>query len=149
MGMIMKRYEHTQPAVTVLIVVSAMALIFLCVGVFQKPMLIGAVVLVIASVLFRSMTVEITDTELIWKLGGGWLRKRIALHDITSAKAIRTGVLEGWGIHYTRFGWLYNVSGFDAVAITLNSGKRFALGTDEAEKLAATLNAEKGSGPTI
>ena len=47
--------------------------------------------------------------------------------------------LEGWGIHLSRFGWLYNVSGFDAVAITLVSGKRFALGTDEPQALLAAL----------
>jgi hypothetical protein len=135
----MKRYEHTQPAVTVLIITGAIALSFLCVGVFQKQLLIGGAVLVIISWLFRSLTIEVTETELIWKFGGGWLRKRVPLREIASVKIVRTNVLEGWGIHITRFGWLYNVSGFEAVAITLNSGKRFALGTDEAEKLASVL----------
>jgi hypothetical protein len=37
----------------------------------------------------------------------------------------------GWGIHLTPYGWLYNVSGFDAVAITLRDGRKFALGTDD------------------
>jgi hypothetical protein len=135
----MKRYEHTQPAVTVLIITGAIALSFLCVGVFQKQLLIGGAVLVIISWLFRSLTIEVTETELIWKFGGGWLRKRVPLREIASVKIVRTNVLEGWGIHITRFGWLYNVSGFEAVAITLNSGKRFALGTDEAEKLVSAL----------
>ena len=29
------------------------------------------------------------------------------------------------------YGWLYNVSGFDAVAMTLRDGRTFALGTDD------------------
>jgi hypothetical protein len=37
----------------------------------------------------------------------------------------------GWGIHLTPYGCLYNVSGFDAVAITLRDGRKFALGTDD------------------
>ena len=37
----------------------------------------------------------------------------------------------GWGIHLTPYGWLYNVSGFDAVAITLRNGRKVALGTDD------------------
>ena len=135
----MKRYEHTQPAITVLIITGAIALSFLCVGVFQKQLLIGGAILVIISWLFRSLTIEVTEMELIWKFGGGWLRKRVPLREIASVKIVRTNVLEGWGIHITRFGWLYNVSGFEAVAITLNSGKRFALGTDEAEKLVSAL----------
>jgi hypothetical protein len=35
------------------------------------------------------------------------------------------------GIHVTPYGWLYNVAGWDAVAITLCEGRRFALGTDD------------------
>lgn len=52
---------------------------------------------------------------------------------------MRTNFIEGLGIHLNRFGWLYNVSGIDAVAITLCNGKRFALGTDEPKKLCAQL----------
>jgi hypothetical protein len=48
------------------------------------------------------------------------------------------------GIHLSRFGWLYNVSGFDAVAIILKSGKRFALGTDEPDALLQALNVKPG-----
>ena len=43
------------------------------------------------------------------------------------------------GIHLTPYGWLYNVSGFDAVAITLRDGKRFALGTDDSHGLVEAL----------
>jgi hypothetical protein len=45
----------------------------------------------------------------------------------------------GWGIHVTPCGWLYNVSGFDAVAITLRDGRKFALGTDDPQELTAGI----------
>ena len=74
-----------------------------------------------------------------WRFGPGLIRKRVQLEEITAARPVKINLLESWGIHWTRYGWLYNVSGFDAVAITLRSGKRFALGTDEPQALMARL----------
>ncbi len=56
--------------------------------------------------------------------GGGVQRKEISLG----------------GIHLTPEGWLYNVSGFRAVAVRLKSGKRFLLGTDEPERLCQAIS---------
>jgi hypothetical protein len=39
------------------------------------------------------------------------------------------------GIHLTPYGWLYNFSGLDAVAITLRNGRKFELGTDDPQGL--------------
>jgi hypothetical protein len=58
---------------------------------------------------------------------------------VVSVEVIRTSFLNGWGIHYTQRGWLYNVSGYGAVAVTLRNGKRFCLGTDEPDALANQL----------
>ena len=43
------------------------------------------------------------------------------------------------GIHHTPYGWLYNVSGFDAVAITLRDGRKFAVGTDDPHGLITAI----------
>lgn len=138
----MKKYQHTQSATTVLFIIGALALGFVCGAIFFPPLLVAGIILLVAGCVFRSLTIEITETELIWKFGSGWLTKKIPLQEIASAQVVKTGALEGWGIHYTRFGWLYNVSGFGAVAISLRDGKRVCLGTDEPEKLASFLNAE-------
>ena len=53
------------------------------------------------------------------------------LAEIVACEPIRIRWWYGWGIHLTPYGWLYNVSGFDAVAITLRDGRKFALGTDD------------------
>jgi len=39
--------------------------------------------------------------------------------------------LVGWGIRWTGSGWLFNVSGLDAVELSLKSGRRFRIGTDD------------------
>ena len=63
--------------------------------------------------------------------GIGVIRKRVRLAEIVGCEPIRIRWWYGWGIHLTPYGWLYNVSGFDAVAITLRDGRKFALGTDD------------------
>jgi len=93
---------------------------------------------VVIAWLFSSLTIEITDRTLGWKFGPGLICKNVELAEIISAEPVRTGL--SWSIHWgPRTGWLYNVSGFDAVMITLRSRKKFTLGTDEPQTLAARL----------
>ena len=50
----------------------------------------------------------------------------------------------GWGVRYYGQGWLYNVSGLDAVEIRLKSGKHIRIGTDEPEALVAEIRDHQG-----
>ena len=136
----MKTYQHKQRATLILAVLGVMVLVDLVLGAwFTKLSWLVIPVLTIGAWLFHSLTVEITEGELRWRFGPGLIRKRVPLDQIVSVQAVRTNWLEGWGIHLSRYGWLYNVSGFDAVAIKMKNGQHFALGTDEPEKLAAQL----------
>ena len=132
----MKTYQHTQPAITIIRAMMLMILIFAIVSIFVHQMLISMIVIGIITWLFRSLTIEISGTDLTWYFGSGFPLKRVSLNEIVSAEAIQTTVWNGWGIHYTARGWLYNVSGRGAVAIKLRNGKQFCLGTDEPEELA-------------
>jgi hypothetical protein len=53
---------------------------------------------------------------------------RVQLAEIAGCEPIRIRWWHGWGVYLTPCGWLYNVSGSDAVAITLRDGRKFALG---------------------
>lgn len=46
----------------------------------------------------------------------------------------------GWGIHLTPHGWLYNVSGSDAVEIRMKTGKKYRIGTDVPEELERAIS---------
>lgn len=81
--------------------------------------------------LFSSLTIEIDHSSLAWRFGPGLIRKEIPLADIAAADIIRTRFLDGIGIHFTKHGWLYSVSGRDAVVVTLKNGSRFALGSND------------------
>jgi hypothetical protein len=86
---------------------------------------------------FTTLQVRIDTTYLHVKFGYGIFKKKFSLHDITSAKTVRNPRRCGRGIRI-KF-WpktvIYNVSGFDAVEITLKNGKRYRIGTDEPKKL--------------
>jgi len=135
----MKIYHHTQPAKAMLAFLGLSFCALLVAAIHNHFMAIPMVIVWVTAWLFRSLTIEISDKELIWFFGPGFPRKRVALSDIASAEVIRTTFWNGWGIHYTAQGWLYNVAGYGAVCITLRNGKRFCLGSDEPEVLATEL----------
>ena len=135
----MKTYIHTQQGRGIVVAMAAASILSLLAALFLRPMLLGIPILALSGWLFHSLTIEITESKLRWRFGPGWIRKEVPLDMIRSAEPVRTNVLEGWGIHLSRFGWLYNVSGFDAVAIRMKNGRHFALGTDEPTVLAERL----------
>ncbi len=97
-------------------------------------------VLLATFVLFGALTIRIEREALTWRFGWlGWPHKSVALSEIARVDITRTGWLNGWGIHRTRRGWLYNVAGFDAVIVTLKSGRAILLGTDEPRRLAGAI----------
>jgi hypothetical protein len=136
-------YEHTQRGtilLAALLVAAAM-----CFGVstlatappFVVPMLFG--VFVVCAYMFSSLTIQVTVRSLRWHFGPGLFRKEVPLSEIQWAEVAETRWVHGWGIHLTPRGWLYNVSGFHAVAFRRTSGKEFLLGTDEPERLRAAV----------
>ncbi len=139
----MIRYEHTQPGTVVVasFLVGAAAFLFLqaLIPAPRLVLLVAAGVLVLGVFLFCSLTVQITDRTLRWHFGPGLIHKQVPLSEIQGVEVTQTRFLHGWGIHLTPKGWLYNVSGFQAVVVRLKSGKQFLLGTDEPEQLQAAL----------
>lgn len=103
------------------------------------PGFIGLMVLLM--VMFGSLTVEVDEERILIRFGPGVVRKRWSAAEIESAEVVRTKLWHGWGIHLTPQGWLYNVSGFDAIRIRLVGGKSKLIGTDEPAHLLGALHA--------
>ena len=133
----MTRYQHTQ--IGHAIVWSLLAIILIVNGGLghHAPPLAVSIMLLVCLILFYRLNVTIDDEMLCASFGPGIIRKRVPLVDIVSCEPIRIRWWYGWGIHVTPCGWLYNVSGFDAVAITLRDSRKFALGTDDPHGLTA------------
>jgi hypothetical protein len=137
------RYEHTQ--IGHVIIWSLLAIILIVSGFaglsHREIPLVVSIILLVCLVLFYKLRITIEDETLCASFGPGIIRKRVRLAEIVGCEPIRIRWWYGWGIHLTPFGWLYNVSGLDAVAITLRAGRKFALGTDDPHGLLAALRA--------
>jgi len=143
-------YHHTQPAhavrfLTFIAIGGALAAVLFAPEV-RKPgwypdaiLLLLAAVLALVVALFWSMTVQVTGEDLEFWFGPGVIRRRVPLAEIATAETVRTTIWQGWGIHWTTRGWLYNVSGFDAVRVHLKTGKAILVGTDEPGALAGAI----------
>jgi len=99
----------------------------------------GVAVAALVCLMWGSMTVRIQDGELRIRFGLGWPRKTVPLSDISAVEITRTSFIDGWGMRWTRRGWLYNVSGYDAVLLKLSSGRNLLVGSDEPRRLKAAL----------
>jgi len=114
------RYEHTQ--IGHVIIWPLLAIILIAGGGFiessahREPPVVVSIILLVCLVLFNKLRITIDDETLQASFG---------------CEPVRIRWWYGWGIHLTPYGWLYNASGFDAVAITLRDGRNFALGTDD------------------
>jgi hypothetical protein len=107
----------------------------------HAPPVIVSIILLVCLVLFHKVRITIEDEILCASFGPGIIRKRLRLADIVGCEPVGIRWWYGWGIHLTPCGWLYNVSGFDAVAITLRDGRKFALGTDDPQGLTEAITA--------
>jgi hypothetical protein len=97
------------------------------------------VILLVCAIVFSKLTIKIDGESLEASFATGLIRKKVPLVEIADCEPVRIRWWYGWGIHLTPNGWLYNVSGLDAVAIKLRSGRKFALGTDDADGLTAAI----------
>jgi hypothetical protein len=128
-------YEHTQIGHVIIWSVLAIILIASC-GLLGSPLhreapVIVSIILLVCLVLFYRLRITIDGETLYASFGIGVIRKRVRLVEIVRCELFRIRWWYGWGIHLTPYGWLYNVSGFEAVAITLRDGRNFALGTND------------------
>ena len=138
----MTRYEHTQIGHVIIWSLLASALIasgLIGSSVHREIPLVVSIILLVCLVLFYKLRITIDGETLCASFGIGVIRKRVGLAQIVGCEPIRIRWWYGWGIHLTSCGWLYNVSGFDAVAIMLRDGKEFAFGTDDPDGLIAAI----------
>ena len=142
-------YEHTQPGTLFRVALGFWLLVFLAGVVAVLVSGVGAekaiVPIILAAIfaaaiaLFHSLTVRVSHNEIRLSFGAGLIQKSFLIDDIEAAATARNRWYNGWGIKKIRGGWLYNVSGFDAVEIQLNSGRRYRIGTDQPRELLAAV----------
>jgi hypothetical protein len=135
------QYEHTQIGYFTICVLFGAAIFVAVTGILTSArggVLISAmieVILLISAIVLSKLTIKIDGDTLKACFAMGLICKKVPLAEIAACEPIRIRWWYGWGIHLTPYGWLYNVSGLEAVAITLRDGRKFALGTDDPQAL--------------
>ena len=148
-------YEHTQPGILIRVLLGLFG-VAICAPAAQKlasgietteTAIVLIVIVVICSsivALFHSLTVRVSRNDVFLSFGVGLIRKRFLIHDIKSATIVRNRWYNGWGIKKIWGGWLYNVSGFDAVEIQLKNDRKYRIGTDQPCELLAAIESAIG-----
>jgi len=84
---------------------------------------------------FMELKTEIDKKEIRMEFVP-FVKKTLQWKDIKSAKMLNYGFVGGWGIQLgTKYGTVYNIEGNKGLAIELNTGKKFLIGTRKETEL--------------
>ncbi len=149
----MTSYKHTQIGYLMLVVTLAVLMLFAWVYIttsseplsvdsgpnFAISVIMVLILFILAS--FATLTVSIDENYLRIKFGYGIFAKKFALNQIASVQSVKNHWYYGWGIRLWLWPktWIYNVSGFDAVEITIKNGKVYRIGTVVPEELETAI----------
>jgi hypothetical protein len=143
-------YDHRQRAAWVFVLITVVAGVLAATLLAGErpswlPWVLGLVLVLMLGVafVFSSLRVEVGDGRVRASFGPGWPRWERAVSEIASWQPVRNRWWYGFGIRLAPGGWMFNVSGLDAVELTLASGRKFRIGTDEPAALVAALDAER------
>ena len=106
-----------------------------------------AVLLLVVGLWLARLRVRVTPAELQVRFVPFFVDRHIALPEIMGYTVLRYNpLLAGYGIHFSTYGLVYNVSGREGVQLRLRNGKRVLVGTQRAQEFCAAL-AQAGARP--
>lgn len=99
-------------------------------------------VLILITISFSYLAVEIDDKFLRIKFSYWIFRKSFLLEDIESVRKVVNPLYYWFWIRvwFWPYMWIYNVDWFDAVEITMKNWKIYRIWTDEVDKLEEAIN---------
>ena len=100
---------------------------------------ISTLIVLIMAALFWGLTVEVNRDMVRLYYGLGIIHRSIPRERIATVTQVRNRWWWGSGIRRTSHGWMWNISGLDAIELTYRDGKKFRIGTDEPEALLEAL----------
>ncbi|MBD3403021.1 hypothetical protein GF420_09000 [candidate division GN15 bacterium] len=139
----MDYYQRTQYGFALMTPTLLVAFPFLIVGILsENPGFIGiGVFFLFVCTLFYKMVVTVGAGEIEIRFGIGLIKKKIRLEEVLDARPVRNRWWYGWGIRYFPGGFLYNISGLDAVELQMRRRPRYRIGTDDPVGLTGAVQA--------
>jgi len=148
-------YQRTQFGSSSLIV-AAVTLAYICfiAWITDEPrswVLATAVFLVLVMTPLTTMTIRITVSAVEWWFSFGIAHQRLAMSEVLGARALRTSLLSGLGVHWSGANVLWAVAGPNAVALELSDERLVGLSTNEPQVVVDVIKrliATGGNSPT-
>jgi hypothetical protein len=86
--------------------------------------------------LFFRLESKVFEDRIEIKFGVGIIKKTIEFKEVEEVQKVTNKFWYGWGIRYTPHGWLWNISGYEAVQFQLKGkSKGFRLGCKNHEEM--------------
>lgn len=102
-------------------------------GRIAQVVVLGVLISVLAC--FYLLAVAVSEEAVTLCFGIGLIRIRIPLKEVVRTSVVENPWYYGCGIKYIGKGWLYSVSGRQAVELEFKNGRRARIGTDDPEGL--------------
>ena len=119
-------------------VFSVIVLFLVTTGSFSVVWIVILIGLIVGT-LFWGLTVEVNKDIIRLSFGFGIIHRSIPRERIATVTQVRNRWWYRLGIKWTPHGWMWSISGLDAVELTYHTGKKFRIGTDEPEALLEAL----------
>ena len=105
----------------------------------KKYRVLHALVLVILGLMIANsynLSITVDEENFHFQMWPGLLEKTISLSEIENCEAVQNKRRYGFGIRRIKWAWLYNVSGLQAVELTITGAEqKLRVGTFEPEKV--------------
>ncbi len=130
-------YRHDQIGWLMIVVVGAAAILAGVLWIWDGELVNGVTCIILLALMpfFYRLQVTGDETGLGVRFGIGLIKTNFQWQDIEACRPVRNKWYFGWGIRKIDRGWMYNISGLDAVEISMNNGRVYRIGTDEPERL--------------
>jgi hypothetical protein len=139
----MNTYKHTQIGYLLIVALGAAVVMIGNLAVvteFSPGALLLLSFMILCLLAFATLTVQVNDQAITIRFGMGLIRKSFRLQDVQAYHTVKSPWYYGWGIHAIPGGWIFNVSGWEAVELQMKNGKKYRIGTDDIQGFANALS---------
>jgi hypothetical protein len=85
------------------------------------------------------MRTIVGDGRVTVSFGIGLIKRSISVEQMQEISIVKNPMYYGWGIRMIPNGWLYNISGADAVELQLKTGRVVRIGSKDPNGLAEAV----------
>ncbi len=144
----MNNYREYQVGWVVIVALTMMLILLSYLFLAQvgsKPMGLGGFLLaagiqILVLALMYGMRTVVEDGRVTVSFGIGLIKRSIPAEQIKEIAIVKNPIYYGWGIRMIPNGWLYNISGTDAVELQLRSGRVVRIGSRDAKRLVEAID---------